>query len=173
MARGMQLRYDLPMSLKSIISLLQRHDLFTELAPARLEVLAFTGERLDVAAGDTLFEAGEEAFDAYLILEGQCVMQADPAVAGRAGEARALRVDKGDLIGETALFHQGVRRSTVRASSRVEALVISRYLFQRLMEEFPEMAGAVARALSARLATTSGEMADLAGRLGRQKNESE
>lgn len=173
MARGDGLGYALPMSLKTIISLLQRHDLFKGLAPARLEVLAFTAERSSFEPGDTLFEAGEEAFDAYLILEGQCVMHADGGIEPRAGEARAVRVDKGDLIGEMALFQEGVRRSTVRASARVEALAISRYLFQRLMEEFPEMAGAVARALSARLAATSGEMNDLVRELGRQRNEND
>lgn len=161
------------MSLKTIISLLQRHDLFRGLAPARLEVLAFTAERPTFEAGDTLFEAGEDAFEAYLILEGQCVMQAQAGFEGRPGEPRAVRVDKGDLIGEMALFQEGPRRSTVRASARVEALAISRYLFQRLMQEFPEMAGAVARALGDRLAATSGEMTDLARDLKRQRNESE
>jgi CRP-like cAMP-binding protein len=173
MAREVCLGYALPMSLKTVISLLQRHDLFKGLAPARLEVLAFTAERSNFEAGDTLFEAGEEAFDAYLIVEGQCVMHADGGFEPRAGEARAVRVDKGDLIGEMALFHEGRRKSTVRASSSVEALTISRYLFQRLMEEFPEMAGAVARALGKRLAATSGEMHDLAQALGRQENETE
>lgn len=172
MARGPRLGYALPMSLKTTISLLQRHDLFAGLAPARLEVLAFTAERAGYEPGDTLFEAGEEAFDAYLILEGQCVMHADGGFEPRPGEARAVRVDKGDLIGEMALFHEGVRRSTVRASAHVEALVISRYLFQRLMQEFPEMAGAVARALGDRLAAAEREMSGLANALGRPRNES-
>lgn len=164
------------MSLKTIISLLQRHDLFKGLAPARLEVLAFTAERASLEAGDTLFEAGEEAFDAYLIVEGQCVMHMDQGLEPRSGEARAVRVDKGDFIGEMALFHEGRRQSTVRASSTVEVLTISRYLFQRLMEEFPEMAGAVAHALNERLAATGGEVGDLARALerisGRQGQES-
>jgi CRP-like cAMP-binding protein len=159
------------MSLKTIISLLQRHDLFKGLAPARLEVLAFTAERLSFAPGDTMFEAGEEAFDAYLILEGQAVMHIDQGIEPRPGEARAVRVDKGDLIGEMALFHEGTRRSTARASAQVEALAISRYLFQRLLEEFPEMAGAVARALGDRLAAASGEMKILAGDAGRKGSE--
>ena len=173
MASRPQLGYARAMSLKTIITLLQRHDLFRELAPTRLEVLAFTAERASFEAGDTLFEAGEEAFDAYLIVEGQCVMHVDQGMEPRSGEARAIRVDKGDLIGEMALLHEGRRQSTVRASSAVEALSISRYLFQRLMEEFPEMAGAVARALSERLAATSDEMNDLARALGRQGHENE
>jgi len=39
---------------------------------------------------------------------------------------------------------------------------VSRYLFQRMMEEFPAMAGAVAAALARRLDVTMGEMTKLA-----------
>jgi CRP-like cAMP-binding protein len=176
MARRPALRYAFRMSLKSIISLLQRHDLFAGFDPVRLEVLAFTAERPSFEAGDTLFEAGEDAYDAFLILEGQAVMLAHvgaPPVTYemRRGEARALRLERGDLVGESALFHEGKRRSTVRAASRLETLAISRYLFQRLLEEFPEMANAVVRALTERLASTGGEIEMLGRRLGRAKGE--
>lgn len=161
------------MSLKTIISLLQRHDLFADLDPVRLEVLAFTAERPAFEPGETLFEAGAPAADAYLIVEGQAVMMAHVGHETRGGEKRALRLDRGDLIGETALFHEGVRRSTVRAASPLQTLRISRYLFQRLLEEFPEMAGAVARALSRRLDTVGREIAelsrDMAEKTGRQE----
>lgn len=176
MARARPLRYAFSMSLKSIIELLQRHDLFAGVDPVRLEVLAFTAERPSFEAGDTLFEAGEEAHDAYLILEGQAVMLAHVGMqAGgpapydlRRGGARALRLERGDLVGESALLHAGARRSTVKAASRLETLAISRYLFQRLMEEFPEMASAIARALTKRLAATGDEVRALADRLGRR-----
>lgn len=155
-----------PMNLATVIALMRGHDLFVGLDPVRLEVIAFTAERRDFAAGETLFEAGEPADDAYLIIEGEAVMLAH--LGGETPETgkRALRLDRGDLIGETALFHEGLRRSTVRAASPVKTLRISRYLFQRLMEEFPEMAGAVARALAARLAAVGGEVAEVGRRLG-------
>ena len=159
------------MSLKTIISQLQAHDLFAGLDPVRLEVLAFTAERPGFEPGDTLFEAGDPAEDAYLIVEGQAVMLAHVGAEGPGSERRALRLDRGDLIGETALFREGLRRSTVRAATPMQTLRISRYLFQRLMEEFPEMAGAVARALAARLATIGGEVAGVGEALGRRRGE--
>ncbi|MGV8997649.1 MAG: cyclic nucleotide-binding domain-containing protein [Parvibaculaceae bacterium] len=141
------------MSLKSIIGLLRRHDLFAGLAEARLEVIAFTAERQTFEAGELLYEAGEEGHEALLILEGEAEM---------AGETIAA----GDLIGEAALLSLAAegprRRASVRARTRVEALSVSRYLFQRLMQEFPEMAGTVAAALTRRLAQTTQEMTFLA-----------
>ncbi len=149
------------MSLKTIITLLQRHDLFSDLDPVRLEVLAFTAEQPEFEPGQTLFEAGELAEDAYLILEGEAVMLAHVGAEARSGEKRALRLDRGDLIGETALFQGGVRRSTVKAATHLQTLKVSRSVFERLMEEFPEMAGAVARALSRRLEAVGRDIAAL------------
>ncbi len=156
------------MSLSTVIALLRRHDLFAGLDQVRLEVLAFTAERPSFAAGTTLFEAGEAADDAYLVLDGQAVMLAHVGEERRDAGRRALRLDRGDLIGETALFREGVRQSTVRAASQVDTLRISRYLFRRLLEEFPEMAGAVAQALAARLAAVGSEVAEVGRRLGQR-----
>lgn len=161
------------MSLSTVIALLRRHDLFAGLDQVRLEVLAFTAERPSFAAGTTLFEAGEPADDAYLILDGQAVMLAHVGEERRGADraatrGRALRLDRGDLIGETALFREGLRQSTVRAASQVDTLRISRYLFRRLLEEFPEMAGAVAEALAARLAAVGSEVAEVGRRLGQR-----
>lgn len=159
-----------PMSLKSTIALLRQYDLFAGLANARLEVIAFTAERIVFETGEMLFEAGEEAHEAYLILSGAATMVAEAGVADR----REHVIGEGDLIGEMALLtvgpQAGLRHADVRAISRIEALVISRYLFQRLIQEFPEMAGAVAGAMTRRLAQTIGEMTHLAGTLGAQKD---
>jgi CRP-like cAMP-binding protein len=154
------------MSLTSAISLLKCIDLFARLDPVRLEVLAFTAERRCFEAGETLFEAGAPAEAAYLILEGEAVMFAHTGEAREGGEPRALRLDRGDLIGETALFEKGLRRSTVRAATRLDTLRISRDLFDRLLGEFPEMAGAASGALAGRLQAFGAELAGLRRRLG-------
>jgi CRP-like cAMP-binding protein len=165
MAGGPAFGYAGGMSLKTIIALLRRHDLFAGLPAARLEVIAFTAERAVFEPGELLFEAGEEGHEAYLILEGAAQMVA--RLGG--GRVETVSVDAGALVGEAALIAPTsagtLRRSDMRATTRIEALSISRYLFQRLMQEFPEMAGAVATALAQRLSQTSGEMAQLADSL--------
>lgn len=161
MAQRARLGYAGGMSLRTTISLLRRHDLFARLEPARLEVIAFTAERSTFEPGEMMFEEGEEAYEALLVLEGQAVMSA--------GAGPDAAVDVGDLLGEMVLLQEGFRRATVRAVSRVETLNISRYLFQRLMQEFPEMANTVAQALAHRLSVTGSEMTRLAAGLATTK----
>ena len=153
------------MSLEPVVALLQRVDLFSGLDPVRLEVVAFTCERREYAPGDTLFEPGEEADCAWLILHGEAAMLADQDT----GQPRALRLDTGDLIGETALFNRERRRTRVRAVTRLETLRIGRDMFQRLLGEFPEMAGAVAARIAERLDDAGTELRALQSRLARSR----
>lgn len=151
------------MSLEPAVALLQRVDLFSGLDAVRLEVVAFTCERRVYAPGETLFEAGEEADCAWLILEGEAVMLA----AQDRGASRALRLDTGDLVGETALFNRECRRTSVRAVTQLETLRIGRDMFQRLLGEFPEMAAAVAVRVANRLENAGAELRALELRLAR------
>ncbi|MCF8469699.1 MAG: Crp/Fnr family transcriptional regulator [Parvibaculum sp.] len=149
------------MSLEPAVALLQRLDLFAGLDPVRLEVVAFTCERREYAAGAVLFAAGEEASCAYLLLEGEGVM----LVQDEADGPKALRLDAGDLVGEAALFEPGFRQTTVRAVTPLYTLRIGRDMFQRLLGEFPEMAASVAGRLSDRLAAVGAELEALKARL--------
>lgn len=151
------------MSLEPAVALLQRVDLFAGLDPVRLEVVAFTCERREYAPGDTLFDVGEVADCAWLILEGEAAMLAE----GEGGAPRALRLDTGDLIGETALFNPERRRTRVRAVTRLLTLRIGRDMFQRLLGEFPEMAGAVATRLANRLDDVGADLRVLQMQFGR------
>ncbi|MDZ4381100.1 MAG: Crp/Fnr family transcriptional regulator [Parvibaculum sp.] len=156
------------MSLEPVIALLQRLDLFAGLDPVRLEVVAFTCERREYEPGETLFEADEEADCAWLILEGEAAMLAE----GEGGPPRALRLDTGDLIGETALFNRERRRTRVRAVTRLLTLRIGRDMFQRLLGEFPEMAGAVAARLANRLDDAGADLRVLQMRFDRSGKKS-
>jgi len=152
------------MSLEPAVAMLQQLDLFAGRDPVRLAVVAFTCERREYAPGATLFAEGEEADCAYLVLGGEAVMLS----RDDAGGPTALRLDTGDLIGETALFEREKRRTTVRAVTSLHTLRIGRDMFQRLLGEFPEMAGSVAMRLADRLDAVAGELEALRGRLAVQ-----
>ena len=162
-----RLHYAPAMSLEPAIAMLKRTGLFAGIDAVRLEVMAFTCERREYAPGATLFEAGDEADCALLILDGEAAMLAYDAH----GAAQALRLESGDLVGETALFEPQQRLTTVRAVSSLQVLRIGRDMFQRLMGEFPELAGAVAARLAARLSTLGDELVALGARLDEIRNE--
>ena len=104
---------------------------FSLLPREALQLLAFSCERRQLKAGQTLFAAGEPADGAYFLLEGEIAMSAD-------GEER--RVAPGALIGETALIIDVMRGAGARASADSTLLRISRDTFRRVLGEFPASA---------------------------------
>lgn len=149
------------MSLNDDVAILARLAIFSEIDPVRLQVLAFTCERIVCAPGETLFEEGDDAPSAFVITEGEAVMLAN----GIDGEAQVARLDAGDLIGESALLLDGKRRSTVRAVGEMEVMVIRRALFMRLLSEFPEMVTGLARSAAGRLSALQDDMGVLQGQI--------
>ena len=152
------------MSLETIVSLLRRHALFSRLDRVRLEVIAFSAETLSFAAGATVCEVGNPAEGALLVLQGEAVMFLDER-----GEKRALRLDSGDLIGETALIEPRSWQGTVRAASTLEVVRLRRDTFHRLIAEFPEMGELVTAHLADRLDALQGDLGQLKARLGSTK----
>ena len=148
------------MSLETIVSMLQRHALFSRLDRVRLEVIAFSAETLSFAPGATVCEAGTLAEGALLVLDGEAAMFLEEE-----GGRRALRLDSGDLIGETALIEPRSWQATVRAVSALEAVRLRRDIFQRLIAEFPEMGQLVTAHLADRLEELQDDLGRLKARL--------
>ncbi|MGB5092237.1 MAG: Crp/Fnr family transcriptional regulator [Parvibaculum sp.] len=155
------------MSLATEIRFLQAQPLFSGLDPVRLEVLAFTAARQQYEAGATVFMQGSQADAAYLITSGEAVLLDHDA----SGQARARRVDAGDLIGENALFKSEIWRASLRAVTPIEMLRISRDMFHRLMGEFPEMAGQIAATIADRLEDIGQALAGLGKKHGEKEKQ--
>lgn len=156
------------MSLAPDIRFLQAQPLFSGLDPVRLEVLAFTAERQQYAPGASVFTKGHQADAAYLITSGEAVLLDHDA----SGQARARRVDAGDLLGENALFKPEIWQASLRAVTPVETLRISRDMFHRLLGEFPEMAGQIVATLADRLEDIGQALAEL-GKMHGEKEKQE
>ena len=153
------------MSLETIVGKLQRHALFSHLDRVRLEVIAFSAETLSFAPGATVCEAGNPAEGALLVLRGEAVMFLEEQ-----GGKRALRLDSGDLIGETALIEPRSWQGTVRAVSALEVVRLRRDVFHRLIAEFPEMGELVTAHLADGLDALQSDLARLRVRLGAAKS---
>lgn len=124
------------MALDDDIRILSGVGLFSELTDEQLRLLAFGAEQVRFAAGREIFREGAAADCAYVVVSGRVVLYRD---AG--GEAVALsRLGEGSILGELALIAPGKRLAYAAAETDVLAIRLSRTLFHRILEEYPDVA---------------------------------
>ncbi|SME98000.1 Cyclic nucleotide-binding domain-containing protein [Xaviernesmea oryzae] len=124
------------MSLTEDIRLLSGVPLFREMNGDQLRLIAFGAERRQVSPGQELFRERSPAESAFIVSKGRFEL----LVAGRNGEVRAeATVGPGTLLSELALITMVERKFTAMAIEEAEALKISRCLFHRLLEEYPDV----------------------------------
>ncbi len=142
------------MSLNEEVELLRNIPLFSKLEGSKLKLLAFTSERLTYEAGQLLCKQGDMGDAAYIIVDGEAAVLIDSA----SGEIRVASLGRNDFVGEIAILCDVPRTATVKAESKVVALRISKDLFFRLVEEFPQMAVEIMRELAHRLEATTAQL---------------
>jgi CRP-like cAMP-binding protein len=135
------------MSLKEEVEMLRRIPLFAHVEPSKLKLLAFTSERVAFETGQVLFRQGDMGDAAYIIMEGE----ADVLVDAPTGPVAVAMLGRDAIVGEIAILCDVPRTATVQARQRLVCLRISKDLFLRLINEFPQMAAAVMRELALRL----------------------
>jgi len=96
-----------------------------------------------VAAGTTIFKAGDERDYMYAVLEGQV----DIIVNGRTVET----VVSGGIFGEMALIEKDRRTATAVASTDARVVAVDERRFLYLIQQTPNFALHVMRVLSDRL----------------------
>lgn len=135
------------MTLREEVDLLQRIPLFANVEASKLKLLAFTSERVAFEAGHVLFREGDRGDSAYIIMEGE----AEVLVDSPAGPVLVAVLGRNAIVGEIAILCDVPRTATVKARQRLVCLRISKELFLRLINEFPQIAVAVVRELGHRL----------------------
>jgi CRP/FNR family transcriptional regulator, cyclic AMP receptor protein len=134
-------------SLREEVELLQRIPLFANVEASKLKLLAFTSERIAFESGQVLFRQGDAGDAAYIIIEGE----AEVLVNGASGPIQVAVLGRNDIVGEIAILCDVPRTATIKALQRVVCLRISKDLFLRLINEFPQIAVAVVRELASRV----------------------
>jgi CRP/FNR family cyclic AMP-dependent transcriptional regulator len=134
-------------SLREEVELLQRIPLFANVEASKLKLLAFTSERIAFESGQVLFRQGDAGDAAYIIIEGE----AEVLVSGASGPIQVAVLGRNDIVGEIAILCDVPRTATIRALQRLVCLRISKDLFLRLINEFPQIAIAVVRELASRV----------------------
>jgi CRP-like cAMP-binding protein len=149
------------MTLQKDVEVLRSIPLFAKIEPSKLKLLAFTSEHLEFAAGDTLCRQGEPGDSAYIVLDGQ----ADVLVETRDGPVTVASIGRNDVVGEIAILCDVPRTATVRATSRLTALRVSKEGFFKLVEQFPQIAVGIMGELASRLYQTTQRLTEVSARL--------
>ena len=105
--------------------------------------LADIGKRRTYAADEAIVREGSTGTAIYIILSGGARVEREGEIIG---QMRA-----GDFFGELALIEEHPRSATVVANEQTECLLFPAWEFSALLNEHPEIAVPIMRALIARL----------------------
>jgi CRP-like cAMP-binding protein len=142
------------MFLQDEVEMLRRVPIFSTIDPAKLKLLAFASDRTHFRSGTSLCHQGEQGDAAFVILTGT----AEVYVHSPAGDVKVAHVQPNSIVGEISILCDTLRTASVRASTDVEALRISKDHFLELIGDFPHIAVGVMRVLADRLARTTSEL---------------
>jgi CRP-like cAMP-binding protein len=137
------------------IHFLERVPTLRLLGREALRILAIGAESRNVHKGEVLFVAGEVADCGYVIQEGSFRLET------RSRLAADVMVEAGTLLGELALIAETKRPATAMASEPSSVIRISRTLFLKMLEGYPEAAGIMREQIVRRAQQTVKDMTDV------------
>ena len=142
----------------SLANTLKQTDIFYELPPTQLELVAAICQERRCKAGDVIFEENAASDELYIIAQGEMDIQVDPSLVGEGSAATPGLVTiatlrRGQSFGEVALVDQGLRSATARcAANNTLLLIIPRDKLITLCDTYPQLGYRLMRNLAADLA---------------------
>jgi|SRR5690606_3179457 len=135
------------MALDDDIRVLSGVRLFEGFTREQLRLIAFGAETISLNAGRKLYSEGAPADCAFVVAAGEV------ALFHQAGEKREVVSVQGAgaILGELALIAETERLTGAVAQTDVKVIRLSRSMFHRILEEFPETAIDLRRRIAADL----------------------
>jgi len=131
--------------MSELTNFLKQADIFYQLTPTQLELVANLCQERSYSLGEVVVEEGTGSKELYIITRGEVDVLVDPAVVAgpqtaRKGQATIATLRRGQSFGEIALVDEGLRSATVRAAQRdTRLLVIPRDKLIILCETYPQL----------------------------------
>ncbi len=135
------------MSVNTDVELLQRVPLFAQVDPAHLKVLVFSSQKKRVAAGSYVIKKGSQGNAGYLVISGRGIVRRD----NKGNSGAIARVQAGAFVGEMSMIGGTQSSISVQAIDEMVLLKISKKIFFRVCEEFPDVGVKVLAVLSDKL----------------------
>ena len=149
------------MTIEDDIAFLERLPILRRLGAPALRILAIGVESYTVQAGEVLFSAGEPADCAYIVQRGSF------ALKGRPPGENDVVAPPGILLGESALLAETERPVTAVAREDSVVLRVSRTMFLKMLESFPDAAVRIRDLIASRTEQWAREMEEIRLNLGR------
>jgi CRP-like cAMP-binding protein len=151
------------MSIEDDIVCLEAVPTFRLLGPNALRMLAIGCESRTLNKGDVLFTAGDPADCGYVVQDGSVQLER----AGRNPPARRDDASEvtiagpGVLLGELALIIEIKRPVTATAAEPATVMRITRHLFRKTLEGFPDAAERLRDHMAQRARNTAAEISEV------------
>lgn len=153
--------------LKDEVDLLRSIPMLANMPANKLKLLAFASDRVSYADGEVLFEQGDDADAAYIVISGG----ADVLVSSGSGKKQSKVAELGpnSFVGDMAILCDIPRTAAVRANSPLDTLRIKKEHMVDMMKESPTLAMAVLQELVQRLAKTTQDLSSARDEISRLK----
>jgi CRP-like cAMP-binding protein len=117
---------------------------FSGLSKKQLSTITQQVDELDVQSGKELARQGDFGQEFFVIVDGTAEVERDGA--------RIAELGPGEFFGEMALLEEDRRTATVRATTPMRVLVMTRQNFRTLDRAMPDVHSAVSAAIRERRA---------------------
>jgi CRP-like cAMP-binding protein len=149
------------MALDDDVRILSAVSLFEGFTVEQLRLLAFGADRIQLPARRRLFREEDEADTAYVVVNGEIMLfREDDDKRRSVGVA-----GPGAMIGEFALITDARRLTSAEADTDAELLRLTRKMFRRILEEFPDTAVILYRRIQADFLTLVDRIEQIAPKL--------
>lgn len=155
------------MDLAEETDLLRKIPMFAKMDTSRLKLLAFASEIVSFEDGDIVFNSGDSADFAYVIMDGAV----DIVTVTERGPVVTDTLAQNQLIGELGLLNNAPRNATLVANGTLRVMKITGDMFFRLLRENSEVALDVIRMLSDKLSRSHALVESLQKHIAQQEQE--
>jgi CRP/FNR family transcriptional regulator, cyclic AMP receptor protein len=146
--------------------LLRKIPMFAKMETSKLKLLAFASEMVAFEDGDIVFNSGDSADYAYVIMEGAV----DIITETESGPIVTFTLSQNQLIGELGVLNNTPRIATLVANGNLRAMKITAEMFFRILRENSEVALDVIRMLSDKVTRTNEQLEALQRQVHQQKS---